>query len=220
MGACRFHMRYSTARIDWGIILVITLFEKRGAGDRRPRESKEERMKRSFVLFAIAMLALIGGAADAVAADNSPVLSRIVESGTFKVGMSGTQPPFSVISKSGSLIGYEVDLANILADAMGVKVEFVQKPFGELLSGPREGRDRRHHVGHDHDPQAQPQGGVRWALHRVGQVDPHQVCRPWRRSRRPRTLIAPPSPSPRSRARPARSSSRKVLEKTTLRCGR
>ncbi len=90
-------------------------------------------MKRSFVLFAIAMLALLGGAADAVAADNAPVLSRIVESGTFKVGMSGTQPPFSVVSKSGALIGYEVDLANILADAMGVKVEFVQKPFGELL---------------------------------------------------------------------------------------
>jgi ABC-type amino acid transport substrate-binding protein len=90
-------------------------------------------MKRSFVLFAIALLTLIGGAADAVAADNAPVLSRIVESGTFKVGMSGTQPPFSVISKSGALIGYEVDLANILADAMGVKVEFVQKPFGQLL---------------------------------------------------------------------------------------
>ena len=90
-------------------------------------------MKRSLVLFAIALLALIGGTADAVAADNAPVLSRIVESGTFKVGMSGTQPPFTVISKSGSLIGYEVDLANLLAEAMGVEVEFVQKPFGELL---------------------------------------------------------------------------------------
>jgi polar amino acid transport system substrate-binding protein len=77
---------------------------------------------------------LLGRAADAVAADNAPVLSRIVESGTFRVGMSGTQPPFTVVSKSGSLIGYEVDLANILAGrAMGVKVECVQKPFGELL---------------------------------------------------------------------------------------
>jgi len=90
-------------------------------------------MKRSLVLFAIALLVLVGGVTDAVAADNAPVLSRIVESGTFRVGMSGTQPPFSVVSKSGSLIGYEVDLAKILADAMGVKVEFVQKPFGELL---------------------------------------------------------------------------------------
>jgi polar amino acid transport system substrate-binding protein len=132
-------MRYSTPRIDKGIVPVTTLFENRGAGDRRPRKSKEERMKRSFVLFAIAMLALLGGAADAVAADNAPVLSRIVESGTFKVGMSGTQPPFSVVSKSGALIGYEVDLATILADAMGVEVEFVQKPFGELLPALQKG---------------------------------------------------------------------------------
>jgi polar amino acid transport system substrate-binding protein len=98
-----------------------------------PESPKEERMKRTVVLFAIALLTMIGGAAESVAADNAPVLSRIVESGTFRVGMSGNQPPFSVISKSGSLIGYEVDLANLLADAMGVKVEFVQKPFGELL---------------------------------------------------------------------------------------
>jgi len=96
-------------------------------------------MKRSFVLFAIALLALVGGTADAVAADNAPVLSRIVESGTFKVGMTGSQPPFSVVSKSGELIGFEVDLATILADAMDVKVEFVKMPFGELLSALEKG---------------------------------------------------------------------------------
>jgi len=91
-------------------------------------------MKRTFICLAIALIALVGAPADIQAADNAPVLSRIVDSGTFRVGMSGTQPPFTVISKTGDLIGYEVDLANILADAMGVKVEFVQKPFGQLLA--------------------------------------------------------------------------------------
>jgi len=90
-------------------------------------------MKRVFFCLAIALVALLGGPADIHAADNAPVLSRIVSSGTFRVGMSGTQPPFTVVSKSGDLIGYEVDLAKILAEAMGVKVEFVQKPFGQLL---------------------------------------------------------------------------------------
>jgi len=90
-------------------------------------------MKRTFICLAIVLVALLGAPADIHAADNAPVLSRIVESGTFRVGMTGTQPPFTVISKTGDLIGYEVDLANILADAMGVKVEFVQKPFNELL---------------------------------------------------------------------------------------
>jgi polar amino acid transport system substrate-binding protein len=96
-------------------------------------------MKRSFVLFAIALLTLVGGASEAPAADTAPVLSRIVDSGTFKVGMSGNQPPFSVISKEGKMIGYEVDLANLLADAMGVEVQFVQKPFGELMAALEKG---------------------------------------------------------------------------------
>ncbi len=96
-------------------------------------------MKRSLILFAIALLAVVGGPSDAAAAESAPVLSRIVDSGTFKVGMSGDQPPFTVISKEGKLIGYEVDLANLLAGAMGVEVEFVQKPFGELLGALEKG---------------------------------------------------------------------------------
>jgi ABC-type amino acid transport substrate-binding protein len=109
------------------------MFENLALPEAAPPYSKEEYMKRSLILLAIALVALVGAPADAIAADNAPVLSRIVDSGTFKVGMSGTQPPFSVVSKTGSLIGYEVDLANLLADAMGVNAEFVQKPFGELL---------------------------------------------------------------------------------------
>jgi polar amino acid transport system substrate-binding protein len=89
-------------------------------------------MRRSLALFALA-LALLGGVADAFAADKAPVLSRIVESGTIRIGTSGSQPPFTAVSKSGSLIGYEIDLANLLAEAMEVEVKFVQKPFGELL---------------------------------------------------------------------------------------
>ena len=96
-------------------------------------------MKRSLILSALVLVALLGAPAATEAADNSPVLSRIVESGTFRVGMSGNQPPFSVVSKSGEMIGYEVDLANILADAMGVEVEFVKKPFGELLAALEKG---------------------------------------------------------------------------------
>jgi polar amino acid transport system substrate-binding protein len=64
---------------------------------------------------------------------DSPALARIVKSGTLRVGTSGTQPPFSVVSKSGELIGYEIELAGLLADAMQVDLELVQKPFPVLL---------------------------------------------------------------------------------------
>ena len=68
-----------------------------------------------------------------LAAQDAPVLDRIVKSNELRVGMSGGQPPFTVKSKSGELIGYEVDVARLLANAMGVELKLVEKPFGELL---------------------------------------------------------------------------------------
>jgi polar amino acid transport system substrate-binding protein len=74
----------------------------------------------------------LGAPAVAAAHDEGGVLSRIVKSGEFRVGMSGSQPPFCVKSKSGELIGYEVELAKLLANAMGVELKIVEKPFGQL----------------------------------------------------------------------------------------
>jgi polar amino acid transport system substrate-binding protein len=66
-------------------------------------------------------------------AQNAPVLDRVLQNGELRVGMSGNQPPFNVMSRGGSLIGVEVDLAGILAAAIGVELNIVTKPFGELL---------------------------------------------------------------------------------------
>ena len=66
-------------------------------------------------------------------------LKRIVESGEFRVGMSGTQPPFTVVSKDGSLMGYEVDLAKLIAKGMNVELKLVQKPFADLLTALEKG---------------------------------------------------------------------------------
>jgi polar amino acid transport system substrate-binding protein len=60
-------------------------------------------------------------------------LKRIVDTKQFRVGMSGTQPPFTVKSKDGSLMGYEVDLAGLIAKGMNVELKLVEKPFAELL---------------------------------------------------------------------------------------
>jgi len=81
-----------------------------------------------------ALVALTGTVAtpDAVAQD-SPVLDRIVDTATLRVGMSGSQPPFNMKSRDGAPMGLEVDLANVLAIAMNARLEIVQKPFPELI---------------------------------------------------------------------------------------
>ena len=63
----------------------------------------------------------------------SPGIHRILEKGAIRVGMSGTQPPFTVKSKDGTLMGYEVDLANMIAEGMKVELVLVERPFAELL---------------------------------------------------------------------------------------
>lgn len=60
-------------------------------------------------------------------------LARIAESGELRVGMSGEQPPLTMTSRSGELLGLDVALARVLAQAMGVEVRFVRMPFGALL---------------------------------------------------------------------------------------
>ena len=89
------------------------------------------------ILGLLASLALVLGAGNvswaAGDAAASPVLSRIVKSGELRVGMSGNQPPLNAKSRSGEIIGLEVDLAMLLADSMGVNARLVTKPFSELL---------------------------------------------------------------------------------------
>ncbi len=60
-------------------------------------------------------------------------LSRIVSSGTLRVGMSGAQPPLNFKGKDGAMQGLEVDLARSLAGLMGVELRIVETPFAELL---------------------------------------------------------------------------------------
>jgi len=60
-------------------------------------------------------------------------LTDIVNNGEFRVGMTGSQPPFSMKTKSGELMGFEVDLAKVLAEGMGVKLKLVEIPFPKLM---------------------------------------------------------------------------------------
>lgn len=87
------------------------------------------KLPRLLPIFLLASV-LLGGLAFSA---DSPVLDRIATSGVLKVGMSGNQAPLNAKSRTGQMMGLEVDLANILASAMEVEVELVVKPFADLL---------------------------------------------------------------------------------------
>ena len=90
-------------------------------------------MKKKIILTLMLALVFTGLAASTEAAD-APVLKRVLETGQLRVGMTGNQPPMNVKSRTGAFIGLDVDLANMLAESMGVKLTMVPKPFPQLLT--------------------------------------------------------------------------------------
>lgn len=89
-------------------------------------------MQRLLVTVSLLFLFALAGVTGESRAASS--LQRIVDRGELRVGTSGTQPPFSMKARDGSLIGFEIDLASMLAQAMKVELKLVEKPFGELLN--------------------------------------------------------------------------------------
>ncbi len=92
------------------------------------------------ILLALALVAPAGLAEDASARSGSPAIKRILKRGKLLVGMSGNQPPLNMRSRSGELIGMEVDLARLLASSLEVELEIVEKPFAELLPTLQKGK--------------------------------------------------------------------------------
>jgi cyclohexadienyl dehydratase len=81
------------------------------------------------VLIALAVCLLI--ATGAVAQSRSDDITR---RGSLRVGLTGDYRPFSVRDKdSGVYTGLDVEMANNLADALGVRLEIVPTSWGSLL---------------------------------------------------------------------------------------
>ena len=69
-----------------------------------------------------------------------PVIDRILQRKELVVGISGNQPPLSATSSEGEIIGLDAELAQLIADTMGVKIKFEVMPFSELLSSLQAGK--------------------------------------------------------------------------------
>ena len=60
-------------------------------------------------------------------------LARVLASGELRVGMTGDQLPLNHRTTGGEWLGFEVAVMNVLAENLGVRASFVQRPFAELL---------------------------------------------------------------------------------------
>jgi len=97
-------------------------------------------VQRLFVTLTILALLSCGHMTIITGGPESPVLDRVKKAGELRVGMTGNQPPFNMTTQEGDIIGFEVDLAERIAGAMGVSLKTVTMPFSELLPALENGR--------------------------------------------------------------------------------
>lgn len=126
---------------------------------------------------------------DAVAVDKSAELAALVpaeirSTGKLKIGTSPNYPPNEYIDSSGVTTGWSVDLTDAVAAKLGLKANYVQSGFTQILSGLGTGAydmgnssftdtaEREKTV----DFSTYFQAGTQWASRAGRDVDPDNAC--------------------------------------------
>ena len=93
-------------------------------------------MKKAFALtLAAVMLLMVVNIAAA-----GKALDKVLKKGELVVGITGSQPPLNATDKAGKIIGYDADIAQLIAKNMGVKLKFAAMPFPDLLAALKAGK--------------------------------------------------------------------------------
>ena len=67
-------------------------------------------------------------------------LGRILEAGKISIAMEGTWEPWTYHDEDDKLVGYDVEVGQAIADALGVEAEFVEGKWDGLFAGLDAGR--------------------------------------------------------------------------------
>lgn len=92
--------------------------------------------KMKWMLAALMIAALLTGCAEmgqTTKPSSSPVMDRIISRGELRVGVSGDMPPMNLLTKEDKIIGLDADVATMISEAMGVKLNVQKMDFSSLL---------------------------------------------------------------------------------------
>lgn len=67
--------------------------------------------------------------------DTETTYDSIIEEGEMTFAMSGAYPPFNYMDEGGELVGFDIDIANAIANEMGVKAEPITADFDGIIAG-------------------------------------------------------------------------------------
>ncbi|WKY47408.1 ABC transporter substrate-binding protein [Eubacteriaceae bacterium ES3] len=87
----------------------------------------------SVLILSIMLVALFSGCGSSNASQST--YERIMEEGEMTFAMTGAYPPFNYIDEDGELTGFDIDIANALADEMGVTAAPITTEWDGIIGG-------------------------------------------------------------------------------------
>ena len=99
-----------------------------------------KQMKRVLAMVCALALLTLGLSGCANKQESADHLARIKEKGTITVAMEGTWAPWTYHNEQDELVGYDVEVAQKIAEKLGVTVTFVEGEWDGLLAGLDDGR--------------------------------------------------------------------------------
>ena len=99
-----------------------------------PRPSRRLALALGGVSIA-AVLAACSSDGDAGSEGGDDILARIQESGTIRIGLEGTYRPYAFHDETGELVGFEKEIADKIADGLGVEPEYIETEWDSLIAG-------------------------------------------------------------------------------------
>lgn len=69
------------------------------------------------------------------AKDTDDSLQKIKDSGVLRIGTEGTYAPYSYHDDSGKLTGFDIEIAELVAERLGVKPEFIETKWDAMIAG-------------------------------------------------------------------------------------
>ncbi len=95
----------------------------------------------AFALAMVMVFALVGCAkTEKQSSSATPTVDAIKESGKLVVMTNASFPPFEYIDSEGNTVGVDLDLAQMVADALGVELEIVDMDFDLLVDSLKAGK--------------------------------------------------------------------------------
>lgn len=94
-------------------------------------------MKKILKLIATALLIsiILVGCVKKEDVQKTTLLDQIKKSGTMKVGLMGTYPPYNFLNEKNEIDGFDADVAKEVAKRLGVEAEFITNEWSGMIAG-------------------------------------------------------------------------------------